>query len=72
MDKGLIKKSKSLYASRISLAPKGDTWRMCCNYAPVNKKIKKDRHPLQNIEDVFGGVSNAIIFSTLDALSGFQ
>ena len=46
MKMGLIRRSKSPYAARLSLAPKGDSWRMCCNYAPVNKKIKKDRHPL--------------------------
>ena len=68
---GVIRKSKSPYACRVTLAPKGDSYRMCVNYRPVNVKVKRDRYPLRNIEDILSGVNLASVFSTLDGLSGF-
>ena len=36
LDKGLVYPTNSPYASKVILAPKGNSWRMCIDYRKVN------------------------------------
>ena len=53
LEKGLIYPSDSPYASKVILAPKGDSWRMCIDYRKINQKTRSDRYPLPNIEEIY-------------------
>ncbi|KAF9761555.1 Retrovirus-related Pol polyprotein from transposon opus [Nosema granulosis] len=69
---GIIRKIRSSYCSRIVPAQKPDgSVRMCIDYRPLNQITIKDRYPLPRIDDIIDGLSNAKIFSTLDATSGY-
>ena len=71
LDKGLIYKSKSSYAAKVVMAPKGESWRMCMNYVAINVKTKPDRYPLPNIEDLHTWLAGKRVFSIIDLLSSY-
>ena len=70
-EKGFITVSKSDWAAKVIMAPKGEGWRMCLNYVGVNGKTRPDRFPLPNIEDIYTWLTGKCIFSIIDLLSGY-
>ena len=70
-EKGLIYDTKSNYAAKVVLAPKGDTWRMFLDYKGLNKRTVSDKFPLPNIEDLYASMEGCRYFSKIDLLSGY-
>lgn len=69
---GVIRPSKSPWASPITLVPKKDnTIRFCVDYRKLNNITKKDAHPLPLIQEIFDNLAGAKVFSTLDLKSGY-
>ena len=72
MEQGVVRPSKSPYASPAFLVPKnGGGFRMVVDYRKVNSKIVFDSYPMPTIEQAleqFGGVA---IFSVLDLNSAY-
>lgn len=72
LDEGVIEPSNSPWASPITLAEKGDTWRLCTDYRRLNSITRKDAYPLPLIQDIFDSLEGAAVFSVLDLRSGFR
>lgn len=69
---GVIRESKSAYASPVVLVQKPDhTWRFCIDYRKLNKKVITDSYPLPIIEDIVIYLSGAKFFADLDLNSGY-
>jgi hypothetical protein len=67
LQKGVVRPSKSPYASPAFLLPKsGGGYRMVVDYRKVNRKICFDSYPLPNIEQAFQHFSGATVFSVLN------
>ncbi len=72
LDLGIIRPSKSPWASPVTLVPKPDgATRFCVDYRQVNHITVKDRYPLPLIQDIFDQLGGAMVFSTMDMRSGF-
>jgi hypothetical protein len=62
--KGVVRPSKSLYASPALLLPKsGGGYRRVADYCKVNKKICFNSYPLPKLEHAFQYFSGATVFS---------
>jgi hypothetical protein len=67
LKKGVVRPSKSLYASPAFLVPKRDgSFRMVVDYRRVNAKIIFDSYPMPTIEQAFEHFGGAAVFSVLD------
>lgn len=72
MDRGIIRESKSEYASPIVLTrKKNGEVRMCVDYRALNKTIARDNYPLPLIEDQLDALRGKQFYSTLDLKDGF-
>jgi hypothetical protein len=70
--KGVVRPSKSPYASQAFLLPKsGGGYRMVVDYRKVNKKSCFDSYPLPKIEQAFQHFSGSTVFSVLDLNSAY-
>lgn len=70
---GIIRKSKSPFASNVVLVKKKDgTLRMCVDYRMLNKRTIKDSYALPRIEDILDTLSGSKFFSVLDMKSGYH
>jgi hypothetical protein len=72
LEKGVIKKSYSQYASPAFLVPKpSGGQRMVVDYRLVNKKIVFDAFPMPNVDCAFANFAKAKIFSVLGLNSAY-
>ena len=69
---GIIRLSRSPYASPVFLIPKKDgTWRMAVDYRLLNKITETEQWPLPRINDILDGLSGSTWFTALDLKSGY-
>ncbi|XP_050563099.1 uncharacterized protein LOC126912845 [Spodoptera frugiperda] len=73
LDKGIIRESRSEYASPIILVKKKDgSDRMCVDYRALNRITEKERYPLPLIDDHIDRLGRYTFFSSLDMATGFH
>jgi hypothetical protein len=72
LEQGVVRPSKSQYASPTFLVPKSvGGFRMVVDYRKVNSKIVFDSYPMPTIEQAFEQFAGAAIFSVLDLNSAY-
>ena len=72
MDQDVIEPAMSEWASPVVFAPKKDgTTRFCVDYRRLNAVTKPDVYPLPRMDDCLDSLGDAMIFTTLDANSGY-
>ncbi|KAG8194805.1 hypothetical protein JTE90_017246 [Oedothorax gibbosus] len=72
MEQGVLRPSKSPWASPIHLVPKKDnTWRICGDFRALNKVTLPDRYPLLYIHDVVMSLDGKKYFSKLDLVRAY-
>ena len=70
---GIIRPSKSPWASPLHMVPKQDgTWRPCGDFRRLNTVTEDDRYPLPHIQDFAAGLAGARYFSVLDLQRGYH
>lgn len=71
-EKGIIRKSRSEYASPLVLVWKKDSSLcICTDFRWLNAKTVKDAHPLPHQADALAALGGNAFFSTMDLRSGF-
>ena len=72
LDQGIIRHSKSSFASPIVLVKKKDgSLRLCVDYRQLNDRTVKDSFPLPRIEETLEALGGATFFSSLDLAHGY-
>ena len=69
---GIIRPSRSQYASPVVLVPKPDkSWRFCVDYRKLNNHTKSDKYPLPNISECLTKMKGAKYFAKFDLAAGY-
>jgi hypothetical protein len=72
LEQGVVRPSKSPYASPAFLVPKnGGGFRLVVDYRKVNTKIVFDSYPMPTIDQAFEQFGGAVVFSVLDLNSAY-
>ena len=72
LGQGVVRPSKSPYASPAFLVPKRDGgYRMVVDYRKVNTKVVFDSYPIPTIEQALDQFGGAVVFSVLDLNSAY-
>ena len=72
LEKGIIEKSTSPWASPIVIVPKKNgERRFCIDLRKVNSVTKRDEHPLPRIDDMLDIFNGSEWFTSLDLASGY-
>ena len=72
LDRQIIRKSKSPFASPVVLVRKRDgNLRLCVDYRRLNAKIQRDAFPLPRIEETLESLGGSKMFSSLDLAHGY-
>jgi hypothetical protein len=73
LEKGFIHPSSSQWGSLVIFVPKEDgTQRLCVDYRALNEVTVKNKYPLPRIDDLFGQIQDACVFSKIDLRSGYH
>ena len=72
LEVGIIRKSKSPFASPVELVrKKNGTLRFCVDYRILNNRMVKDSYALPRIEELMDHFSGCQYFSSLDMRAGY-
>ena len=72
LKKGIIRRSKSPWASSIVFVPKkGGEIRFCVDYRKLNGITRKDNHPLPRIDEMLDKFEGSQWFSSIDLTSAY-
>jgi hypothetical protein len=69
---GIIRRSKSSWASPLHMVRKADgSWRPCGNYRRLNLVTTVDKYPIPNVQDFTARLHGCWVFSKLDLKKGY-
>ena len=72
IDLGVLRKSKSPYASCTVIVRKPDgTWQCCIDFRRLNTITKRDVHPLPRTDDILMTLSGAKLFTSVGMYKGY-
>ena len=71
LDKGIVRRSTSNYASPLHMVPKGQSWRIVGDYRSLNKITEKDSYPLPFLQDFTNDLFDKKVFSKIDLKNAF-
>ena len=72
LEQGVVRPSKSQYASPAFLVPKNSgEYRLVVDYRRINSKIVFNSYPLPTIDQAFEQFAGAVVFSVLDLNSAY-
>ena len=66
LNRGWIKKSTSLYSSRVVCVRKCGQLRLCVDYRELNRRTIPDRHPIPRLQVTLENLAEKKWFSVLD------
>ena len=73
LDKRFIRPSASPWGTSVLFAKKKDkTLRLCIDYRQLNRVTIKNRYPLLRIDDLFGQLRGARVYSKIDFRTGYH
>ena len=73
LDKGFIRPNTSPWGALVLFAKKKDkTLRLCIDYRQLNRVRIKNRYPLPRIDDLFGQLKRAQVYSKINLRTGYH
>lgn len=72
LERGIIKRSRSPWASPVVLVRKKDgSLRLCVDYRELNKHTRQDAYPLPTVDAMLQSLQGKRVFTSLDLCSGY-
>ena len=73
LDLGIIRRSRSQWASPLHMVPKpGGGWRACGDFRRLNCITDDDRYPVPHIHDFAANLAGNTVFSKIDLVRGYH